>query len=66
MSGGGGGGIIIHSVSRDLGDPIIHGQLPVHMQLAISPILAKPEDQWTMTDKMVAAYVHGWALVHLQ
>ncbi len=66
MSGGGGGSIIIHSVSRHLGDPIIHGQLSVPMQLAISPILAKPEDQWTMIDKMIIANVYSWAIVNLQ
>lgn len=63
--GGSSGGVITHSVINDLSDPQVHGALPDKMRHAIDPIIAMAPANWTAADRMVLAYVHGWALVHL-
>jgi hypothetical protein len=64
--GGSGGGIIVRNAAiNTLGDPQVHGALPLHLQNVVDQVLARPQDQWGHLEKIIIAHVYSWALCNL-
>jgi hypothetical protein len=60
------GHVIIRSKTKaTLSDPLVHGALPMPLQEAVDPVLAKEESSWTHADCIVAGHAYSWALCHL-
>lgn len=65
MSGGGGGIIIIkQSIVSAVGDPLVHGNLPQHMQDTFDALVTKGTDNWGQDDYQTAVAIFIWAAMH--
>jgi hypothetical protein len=64
VSGGGGHIILAQHAVAALSDPIIHGQLPTNMALAVDAVLAKDPGTWTTVDNKTIGKAFEWGLLH--
>lgn len=66
MSGGGGGGVIIHPHAKAaLTNPLVHGLLPDEKKALVDAIIDKDFGDLTHADKIILGHVFAWALVNL-